>query len=318
MKPLQIIKDWILVIAMLTGILGYFLYAAIPWLDSTHRAVMHAIDVVQPLLIFAMLFLTFTRVEPRNLSLRGWHWWILLFQGGLFTAIGCLLIALPHSGLRVVLEGAMICLICPTATAGAVVTKKLGGSVDNITTYTILINIAAALLVPLLVPFVHPAPGMNVWHAALLILSKVFPVLLLPLLSAWAIRFISPRLIQRIASYQELSFYLWTVALALATGVTTRSIVHSTVSLSTQLWLVAVSIICCALQFWLGRKIGAPYNEKITAGQSLGQKNTVFAIWMGYTFFTPVTAVVGGFYSIWHNLVNSWQIYRHKREATSK
>lgn len=313
MKPLQIIKDWILVIAMLTGILGYFVYAAIPWLDSTHRAVMHVIDVVQPMLIFAMLFLTFTRVEPRNLSLRGWHWWILLFQGGLFTAIGCLLIALPHSGLRVVLEGAMICLICPTATAGAVVTKKLGGSVDNITTYTILINIAAALLVPLLVPFVHPAPEMNVWHAALLILSKVFPVLLLPLLSAWAIRFISPRLIRRLASYQELSFYLWTVALALATGVTTRSIVHSTVSLSTQLWLVAVSIICCALQFWLGRKIGAPYNEKITAGQSLGQKNTVFAIWMGYTFFTPVTAVVGGFYSIWHNLVNSWQIYKHKK-----
>lgn len=33
---------------------------------------------------------------------------------------------------------------------------------------------------------------------------------------------------------------------------------------------------------------------------------------MGYTFFTPVTAIAGGFYSIWHNLVNSYQLYRSK------
>ena len=25
---------------------------------------------------------------------------------------------------------------------------------------------------------------------------------------------------------------------------------------------------------------------------------------------TPETAIVGGLYSIWHNLYNSWQLYR--------
>ncbi len=44
----------------------------------------------------------------------------------------------------------------------------------------------------------------------------------------------------------------------------------------------------------------------------IGQKNTVFAIWMGYTFLTPETSIVGGFYSIWHNIYNSWQIHRHE------
>lgn len=63
-------------------------------------------------------------------------------------------------------------------------------------------------------------------------------------------------------------------------------------------------------QFYFGRRIGRRYGDTITAGQSLGQKNTVLAIWMGYTFFTPVTAIAGGFYSIWHNLVNSYQLYR--------
>ncbi|MDE5889613.1 MAG: transporter, partial [Bacteroidales bacterium] len=86
--------------------------------------------------------------------------------------------------------------------------------------------------------------------------------------------------------------------------------VHSTVPFIYQAGIAAVSLACCALQFWAGKKIGSRYGAKITAGQSLGQKNTVFAIWMGYTFMTPVTSVAGGFYSIWHNVYNSWQLYR--------
>ena len=85
------------------------------------------------------------------------------------------------------------------------------------------------------------------------------------------------------------------------------------------LLIALVSLVCCALQFALGHKVGSLYghlpghqDERITAGQALGQKNTVFAIWMGYTFLTPETSIVGGFYSIWHNIYNSWQIHRHE------
>ena len=87
--------------------------------------------------------------------------------------------------------------------------------------------------------------------------------------------------------------------------------------------------MCCAIQFASGRFIGGRYRprrvpadvkedvlerarqtRKVTAGQSLGQKNTVFAIWLSYTFMTPETAIIGGLYSIWHNIYNSWQLYR--------
>ena len=81
--------------------------------------------------------------------------------------------------------------------------------------------------------------------------------------------------------------------------------------------IAMVSLLCCAAQFALGRMVGSWYGQKtrrhdkrITAGQALGQKNTVFAIWMGYTFMTPETSIVGGFYSIWHNLYNSFQLRR--------
>ncbi|MDE5642872.1 MAG: transporter [Muribaculaceae bacterium] len=313
MRLIGFLKDWALIIAIAVGIAAYFVYVNIPFLEPTKAAAAQTISVIQPVLIFSMLFLTYCKTDLRNLRFCRWHLWLLLIQCGVFTAIGCLLMLMPHSGLRVVLEGAMLCMICPTATAGAVITRRLGGNVSNITTYTILINLATALLIPALVPFVHPNPDLTPWTAAALILGKVFPLLLLPLLAAVILKKTAPKLTERIARYQDLSFYLWAVALALAMTVTTRSIVHSEVALSTQLWLVVVSLLSCGLQFWLGRKIGARYNDTVTAGQSFGQKNTVLAIWMGYTFFTPVTAVVGGFYSIWHNLVNSWQLYEHKR-----
>lgn len=53
-------------------------------------------------------------------------------------------------------EGAMVCLICPTATAAAVITGKLGGSASSLTTYTLLSNLLAAVVVPLVFPWVEP------------------------------------------------------------------------------------------------------------------------------------------------------------------
>lgn len=307
----QFVRDWALIIAIVAGITGYFAYAALPLSAQVHHVTAQAVAWAQPMFIFAMLFLTFCRVEPRELRFHWWHLWLLLFQVGCFVGIGTVLIIMPHSGMRVVLEGAMICLICPTATAAAVITRRLGGSVASVTTYTVLINMAAALIIPLMVPLVHPNPDMGIGTAMVLILGKIFPLLLMPLVTAFLLRYLFPQVCERLGAHAELSFYLWAVSLSLALAVTTRSIVHTHIDLVTQLCLVGVSLVSCLLQFWLGRRIGARYHDRVTAGQALGQKNTVLAIWLGYTFFTPVTAIVGGFYSIWHNIINSYQLYRH-------
>lgn len=314
MKPMQFIKDWTLVLAMIAGVVGYFACVNICPPGPARTVILESVSLAQPLLIFAMLFLTFCKVDLHHLRFRKWHLWLLMIQCGVFLFLGFGVMYLPQGNLRVILEGAMLCMICPTATAGAVVTRKLGGNVGDITTYTILINLAVSLLIPVVVPMVHPQSGMTLGHSSLLILGKVFPLLLLPLLTAILIRHIFPSVHSRLLRYADLSFYLWAIALSLAIAVTTRSIVHCTLDLSTQLWLVVVSLICCALQFGLGRYIGRRYDDQITAGQSLGQKNTVLAIWIGYTFFTPITSIIGGFYSIWHNIVNSWQLYAHKKQ----
>lgn len=70
--------------------------------------------------------------------------------------VAVLLLSKLDVAYREVFEGAMVCLICPTATAAAVITGKLGGSVSALTTYTLLSNILAAVAVPLLFPLVEP------------------------------------------------------------------------------------------------------------------------------------------------------------------
>lgn len=313
MKLYKFITDWILIFAILGGIASYFIYSSIPLFNPTHGYALEIVGIVQPLLIFCMLFLTFCKVNLNQLKLCRYHWWLLLFQTGIYLAIGAFVISMPRDGLRVILEGAMICFICPTATAGAVIVKKLDGIPAHITTYTILINLVVSLIIPATIPLVHPSATMSVYNAGLLILGKVFPLLLLPLVSAFLLKQIIPKFHSLVQRYGYLSFRLWVVSLALATAVTTRYIVHTDVTISTQLWLVAVSFIACVSQFYIGRLIGTPYGDTMTAGQSLGQKNTVLAIWLGYTFFTPITSVAGGFYSIWHNIINSYQLYNHKK-----
>ncbi len=322
----KVIKDWILPIAMVTGASLYLIYHAMP--EPVHHAgpfLENVVAVMQPLLIFAMLFLTFCRIEPRELRPHRWHGWLLLIQGGLFVILGLVAWAVmkwmpgEHSRWPILIESAMLCIICPTATAAAVVTRKLGGDIPGITTYIVLINMLTALLVPIVVPFVRPMSSVGFYEAFSMISAKVFPLLITPCLCAWLVRYLLPKVHRFLMQYADLPFYLWTMALTLAIAVTTKSIVKSDMSIGTLLCMALVSVVCCVFNFAAGRSIGGAYNNdlasaadsrKVTAGQSLGQKNTVFAIWMGYTFMTPETAIIGGFYSIWHNIYNSWQLRR--------
>ena len=321
-------------IAMVTGASSYLLYHILP--EPVHHAgpfLSSLVSILQPLLIFSMLFLTFCRIEPKDLKPHRWHWWLLLVQGGLFAVLGFLALwvmkVMPgdYHDKVVLIESAMLCLICPTATAAAVVTRKLGGDVAGITTYTVLINLVTAVLVPLIVPMIHPMQGMDFWMAFRVIVAKIFPLLILPCLAAWLVRYLAPRVHQKLLEVPDMAFYLWAIALTLAITVTTKSIVQSDMSVLLILSMSLISLACCILQFVVGRFVGSRYKplrsdvspeveargkavRTVTAGQSMGQKNTVFAIWMGYTFMTPETAIVGGLYSIWHNLYNSWQLYR--------
>lgn len=307
---LRFVKEWTLPISMIAGASSYFMWKAIPGHEAWSGVVNSTIAWVQPVLIFCMLLVSFCKVKISEFTLKWWHLWLCLFQVGMFVILAMVACLEINHNLKVVVECGMLCFICPTATAAAVVTSRLGGNQASIVSYTIIINVVTSLAVPIVLPHVYNQNGMDFLPALWAILVKVFPLLICPLFVSCLIRKFLPRLNATIVSYKNLAFYLWAVSLSLAIAVSAKSLVHSTVSGWCQLGMAVITFAACLVQFAFGKRIGSREGERISGGQACGQKNTVFAIWLGYTFLEPVTALAGGFYSIWHNMINSYQLYR--------
>lgn len=312
---LRFIKDWTLPLAMIAGTLGYFFLARIPLMAPVKPGLNTLIAFLTPALIFAQLLLTFCKVEIHELKPKKWHGWLLLFQTLSCLVVAALLVCCPmEETYREVFEGAMVCLICPTATAAAVITGKLGGSASSLTTYTLLSNLLAAVAVPLVFPLVEPHAEITFLAAFLKILSKVFPLLLLPFFIAWFLRIYVPRVHQYLLGFRDAAFYLWAVALAIVSGQTVRSLVNSDAPVFVEVLMALAGLVTCCVQFYLGKRIGGHYRERISGGQALGQKNTVLAIWMSYTYLNPLSSVGPGSYVLWQNIINSWQLWKKRRK----
>ena len=316
---LRFLRNWTLPVAMVTGVLGYFLFAKVAWLSPTKPLMLELIAILTPTLIFAQLLLTFCRMDLHEMRLKGWHGWLLLFQALTCLAVALVLVVCPlDETYREVFEGAMVCLICPTATAAAVITGKLGGSASTLTTYTLLSNLLAAVAVPLVFPWVEPHEGLSFFPAFLKILSKVFPLLLCPFFLALLLKWLLPGVHHWLASVHGAAFYLWAVALAIVSGQTVRSLLASDAPARVK-WLIAcAALVACVGQFAVGKATGGRYGERISGGQALGQKNTVLAIWMAYTYLIPLSSVGPGSYVLWQNIINSWQLWKKRKREENK
>ena len=320
-KFIQFLRNWTLPVSMVVGALGYFFLDSLPMSaggkEITYMVISH---YIQPMLLFSMLFLSFTKVSPHDMRPHRWHLWVLLCQMGSFILFSVLALCVHGAENKILCEGAMLCFICPTATASAVITGKLGGSVSGVVTYLMICNLMVALLAPAFLTMVEPRPGLDFLTSFFMIMGKVFPLLICPLICAWIVRFLLPSFHERILSWSGLSFYLWGVGLALAILVSVRSIMETSIGVYYLAGLALISLVCCVFQFAVGKAIGSHYDipaspriNRITAGQAFGQKNTVFIIWLGLVFLDPVTSIVGGLYSVWHNIINSYQLYKARK-----
>ena len=308
---MNFLKNWTLPIAMLVGALGY--------------KVMGYLSFITPYLIFTMLLLTFSKISLRDLRPRLSHLYLLIIE--IIGAIAIYYLLAPFD--PIVAQGMMICIICPTATAAAVVTGKLGGNVASITTYTLLCNIAVAFVIPALFPIItnncSPELGelseglrgmytTNFLPAFLHIMGRIFPLLICPFLLAQLIRWLLPKINAKLTSISGLAFYMWAIALTIAMGMTVRSLIEEPTDTHTLVLLSIGSLIACLFQFFTGKAIGKASNDTIACGQSLGQKNTILAIWICTAYLNPVTALAPGLYVIWQNFFNSTQLYRARKK----
>ena len=263
--------------------------------------------MITPTLIFLMLFVTFCRVKPRQMKPSMLHVWLLLFQT--VVCIGVYLALRPLND--IVAQGAMICVLAPVAMAAVVIGGMLGANVATMATYSLLCNMAVALLAPVILTFT--GTGTCTFTQ---ILARIAPLLVMPFAAAQFCRFVFPKAAQWVGDHSQISFYMWLASLLVIIGRTTAFIIDlHDASLSTELWLAFAALVICLVQFKVGRMLGRRYGDPAAGGQSLGQKNTVLAVWMAQSFLNPISSIAPTAYIVWQNFVNSYQIYKKDREA---
>ena len=283
-------------LAMITGGVFYKVFGSLSWMT--------------PYLIFLMLLFTFSKLSPKSIKISKLHFLLLFLQIGLSLAV---YISLYNYNI-ILAQGAMICFLAPTATSAAVITGMLKGDVGFITTFTLISNFAVALIAPILFSMTGLNNAITFVDSATNIFVKVFPLLILPLLFAWLIRFTFPKGQEILLKYSKSPFYFWSFALMVVTGKTVKELIElDEHNIQMEISLALISLLICILQFVVGKFLGSRFNNRIASGQSLGQKNTILAIWMSQVFLNPISALAPSTYILWQNTINSWQLWKARR-----
>ena len=320
-KCLRFLKDWTLPVAMTIGITVYFLFSRIPVLQPVGTFFSPIFYTIFPVFMFCILYITFCHVDFRRLRPVMWHLFVALFQVTFICILmGIILTQHPAVGSEelILLESLLCCVIAPCASAAPVVTQKLGGKLEQMTTYTFLSNFITALFIPICFPMVEKSADIGFLPALLNILHQVCIILLVPMFLAFLTKHFLHRLHRFILSVKNLSFYLWAISLAIISGITVNNIVTAEASALLLFVIALLGFVLCIVQFAVGRWIGHYFGSVVESGQGLGQKNTAFAIWISYTYLNPLSSVGPGCYVLWQNLINSIEIWQHmKKEKTA-
>lgn len=292
---MQRFRSWILPIAI---VLGIFFHEYIVVLQPA-----------LPYLIFMMLFISFNSLDVKTMRFTMFDFWLLLFQLVVSTAVYFAI--RPFN--EVVAQGAFVTVLAPTASAAIAVSLILGANISMMSTYLIACNLMVAVVAPLSFTLIGANPDISFWSSFVTILAKVFPLLIAPFLLAVLTRWLFPKANVYINRHKNLSFYLWSVSLTVVIARAIGLVMNQFYEHRTMfLWMVVISVFLCFLQFFVGHRIGRRYGDYVAGGQSLGQKNTVLAIWMAQSYLNPLCSVVPTLYVIWQNLYNSYQMMRKK------
>ena len=318
MNILDFLKKWTLPSGLVIGATVYLLFSRIAPLQPIGDAVGPLLVKLLPVLIFVMLYITFCKIQTGDLRPRAWHF---ILQAIRILLSGLLVLAILHTTnpmTKLVLEGAFVCVICPTAAAAPVITERLGGSIASLTIYTILANVVTSIIIPLFFPMVEKSTEITFLTAFNMILRRITFVLIIPLCLAMLTRKFLPNVATRIKETKNLAFYIWGFNLSIIMGLTIRNILSTQIYGTVLALLLLLPLVISILLFSIGKAVGYRYGDSISAGQALGQKNTIVGIWLTIAFLNPIASIAPCAYVVWQNLINAWQLWYKQKYGRLK
>ncbi len=304
---------------MAAGAVVYLVFAYTPVLEPIADWFSPIGNAILPLFMFLILFVTFCKVDFHKLIPVKWHLWVGVQQVVFVFAVVLLILVFRLRGESLILmEAILACIIGPCAAAAPVVTAKLGGNLEQMTTYTFLSNFITAILIPTCFPLIEKEADISFMAAFMKILYEVCVVLVVPMFLAFIVKHCFHRFHRWVTGVKDLSYYLWGCSLTIVTGTTVKNIVHADTSVGFILIIALLGLLLCIVQFATGRFIGHYFDATVEAGQALGQKNTAFAIWIATAYLTPLSTVGPGCYILWQNIINSVEIWLYRKKGLER
>jgi bile acid:Na+ symporter, BASS family len=256
--------------------------------------------------LMLLLLFAFLNLRINKATIKKTHFYILAANLIIPFVFYFLLLKIDYNlALAAFLTG-----MSPTAVAAPTVIHQLKRNVEFTAFSVLLTNLTTALLMPFLLPLVLGA------HVEMSITSILFPIIVVfsgPLIVVQLLRLFWNNAIVWLTQKRETTYYILLFSVFLATSKATQFITQEySGPKQIIIYIALITMVICATSFYAGKKLGGKeYGQE--AMQSLGQKNNSLTVWIGLTFINPLTALGPVFYILFHNVVISYQLYRHNK-----
>ena len=250
-----------------------------------------------------MLFFAFldTDFHKEIVSIR--HLFVIMYIIGVAIAAYFLTVFINHD----LALGLFLAAIAPTAIASVPLIGYLGRDTGFMTFSVLSTNICIALILPFLLPLIIGVGNTISFYE---IVIPILTVIFIPLLCALVLKHYFARVKTFLKSFEIISYFFFVTNIFLAmsrAGFYLRTEFNSPLSI-----LISMAIgvfVLTTMNFSIGWLIGKPRFARETSN-SIGQKNTMFVIWVALTFVNPVVALAPMMYTIYQNLYISSLLYK--------
>ncbi|MEE9429889.1 MAG: hypothetical protein V3V16_02545 [Melioribacteraceae bacterium] len=267
----------------------------------------HSYSFLIKYLLMIMLFFSFLNMEVKVKSFTKNH--IALLALNILIPISSFFI-IKNYNLELA-QVVFITTIAPTAIASPVIISLLKGKVEFVVISILITNFSIAFLLPFILPSIL---GSSSTISVFDILPPVSVVFLLPYALAKTVKLFIPKLKKSLMNLNKYMFYILIVNINLGTS-NASYYVRQEMSFSNPIiYQIAIaSFVFCLLYFYLGRLV-APKNLRVEGGQSLGQKNNGFSLWIALAFISPLAVLGPVFYILFQNIYVSWQLHKQSKK----
>lgn len=267
----------------------------------------HSYSFMIQYLLMIMLFISFLKMDIKKDHFKKSHFYILLINLGVPLSAYFFLKEFNLTLAEVV----FITGIAPTAIASPIIVNLLNGKIEFSVISILVTNFSIAFLLPFLLPAILSSSSSI---SVIDVLIPVATVFLIPFALALIIKHSLPKLKKALISLNKYLFYLLIVNINLGTSKASFYIRQEMSFADPIIYQIALaSLLLCILYFNLG-KLVTPKDLSIEGGQSLGQKNNGFTVWVALTFISPLAVIGPVFYILFQNFYISWQLHRNKTE----